>query len=149
MKRTNRLLALVLIVLIAVLVYRNNKKLDNPIKTEPAKVETIEGSDLKRVILTTKAAERLGIETAPVRLTNLTQSALRRLVVPYASIIYDLNGETWVYTSPEPLAFVRHPIIVDYIEGETVYLISGPDVGTDVVIVGVAEIYGVETGVGK
>lgn len=149
MNRINKLLLVILIILIGFLFYQSKKKSDIPVKSEPAKVETIEGSDLKRVILTTKAAERLGIETAPVRLTNLTQSALRRLVVPYASIIYDLNGETWVYTSPEPLAFVRHPIIVDYIEGETVYLISGPVVGTDVVTVGVAEIYGVETGVGK
>jgi hypothetical protein len=33
----------------------------------PAKLEQIPGSDLKRVVLTPKAAERLAIETAPVR----------------------------------------------------------------------------------
>jgi hypothetical protein len=33
---------------------------------KPAHVEPIEGTDLKRVVLTEKAAERLGIETTPV-----------------------------------------------------------------------------------
>lgn len=35
-------------------------------KIEPAQVEAIEGSDLKRVILTERAAERIDLQTAPV-----------------------------------------------------------------------------------
>lgn len=109
-------------------------------KIQSAKVEPIEGSDLKRVTLTSKASERLGIETAPVRYN---------LVVPYASVIYGLHGETWVYVNPKPLIFVRNPIVIDYIDGDLAYLREGPSNGTEVVTIGVAELYGAETGVGK
>ena len=42
------------------------QKSDTSSKIAPAKVERIEGTDLKRVILTAKAAERLGIKTVPM-----------------------------------------------------------------------------------
>ena len=72
-----------------------------------------------------------------------------RLVVPYASLLYDLNGETWIYISPEPLQFLRVPVVVDYIKDDLVVLVDGPPVGTKVAIVGVAELHGADTGVGK
>ncbi len=221
---------------------------DTPTKIEPATVEHIEGTDLSRVILTPKAAERLGIETVAVREVEVTrkrtpggevvpspadkvadigptwvrvplnesdlqqvdrsQSALvlagddldaalmatpveapaagdaqqttgalyydviesagrelvpgqrvrvettlsgsgtLRKVVPHSSLIYGAHGETWVYTSPEPLSYVRHPVSVDYIENDLAVLSDGPPVGTDVVTVGVAELYGTEFEVG-
>ena len=69
-------------------------------------------------------------------------------VVPYSSVIYDLDGATWVYTSPEPLTYVRHLITVSYIEGDRAVLLSAPPNGTEVVAVGVAELFGVEAGIG-
>jgi membrane fusion protein, multidrug efflux system len=69
-------------------------------------------------------------------------------VVPYSSVIYDLNGVTWTYTSPEALTFVRHPISVDYIEGDVAVLTDGPSSGTTIVVVGGAELFGTEFGVG-
>jgi hypothetical protein len=71
------------------------------------------------------------------------------MVIPYAAVIYDLHGETWTYTSPEPLTFVRQAITVDYIEGDMAVLSDGPAAGTQVATVGVAELYGADTGVGK
>jgi hypothetical protein len=44
----------------------------------PAKVERIEGTDLKRVTLTEKAVERLGIETAPVRVVRVQRKRMVR-----------------------------------------------------------------------
>jgi hypothetical protein len=70
------------------------------------------------------------------------------MVIPYSSVIYDLHGDTWTYTSPEALTFVRHPINVDYIEGDVAVLTDGPSPGTAIVIVGAAELYGTEFGVG-
>lgn len=113
----------------------------------PAVIEDIEGSDFKRVILTEKAAERLGIQTALVREEQV--DGTQRLVVPYAALIYGLNGETWAYIRPGPLTFVREAITVDFIEGDIVVLLVGPPIGTEVVTVGVAELYGAETGVSK
>lgn len=72
-----------------------------------------------------------------------------KLVVPFASLIYDLNGETWIYISPEPLQFLREQVVVDYIKDNLVVLKEGPPAGTKVVTVGVAELHGSDTGVGK
>ena len=72
-----------------------------------------------------------------------------RLVVPYSSLIYDIYGDTWVYVNPESRQFLRVPVVVDYIQGENVYLVDGPAAGTTVVTVGVAELHGTDTGVGK
>ena len=72
-----------------------------------------------------------------------------QLVVPVASLLYDLNGETWIYISPEPLQFLRFPVVVDYIKDDMVVLVAGPPVGTIVAIVGVPELHGADTGVGK
>ena len=220
-------------------------------KSSPSKVEPIEGSDLKRVVLTEKAAERLGIQTAPVQESSetrqwivggqvaaspgagggamlirvpISKSELARIdqnqgarvlpfddaedsdeeeaegldaeeadkpedadpevaavyysvqnpgkqvlaqgqpvrvelalathgtplkVVPYAAVIYDVAGKTWVYTNPEPLVFVRQSISVDYVEDDLAYLTDGPAAGTQVVTIGGAELYGAETGVSK
>jgi hypothetical protein len=108
-------------------------------KINPATLEEIEGSDLKRVILTEKAAERIDVQTAPVNGN----------VVPYAAVIYDTEGNTWVYTNPAPLTFVRASIVIDHIEGDQAFLSQGMESDAPVVTVGVAEIYGAETGVSK
>jgi hypothetical protein len=83
-----------------------------------------------------------------VELSLLGSEALQK-VIPYAAVLYDLHGETWVYTNPNPLVFIRHPILVDYIENEQAVLIEGPPAGTAVATVGVAELFGTEFGVGK
>jgi hypothetical protein len=229
---------------------------DGPGKIEPSRLEPIEGSDFQRVVLTEKAAERLGIQTVPLAeeqvvrtrtvggkvvavpeaeagpvwaqvsmtqsdldqvdrdqptfvlalddeeeeedrgwpaepdegpgfddpedvdlpgedlaeelyylisnpehglavgqavLVELTLSAQQMLhkVVPYAAVLYGVHGETWVYSNPEPLVYVRLPIVIDFIEGDLAFLSEGPQVGTAVVTVGAAELFGTETGVSK
>ena len=114
----------------------------------PAKVEHIEGSEFSRVTLTEKAAQRIDLQTDQVREVKVKRSATKRRVVPYSSLIYDPNGQTWVYTSPHPRTFVRHKVEVDYIEGDVVVLNDGPPTGTVVASVGVAELYGTEFEVG-
>jgi hypothetical protein len=118
-----------------------------PAKIEPATIEKIEGTELNRVTLSEKAMQRLDIQTAPVREEQV--DATPRKVIPYAAVIYDLQGKTWAYTSPKPRTFVRHPITVEHIEGDIAVLADGPPVGSEVATVGVAELYGSDTGVGK
>lgn len=108
-------------------------------KVTPSRLEPIEGTDLSRVILTERAAQRLGIETV----------AASENEVPYAAIIYDVEGNTWIYTNPAPLTFVREPIVIDHIDGDTVILAEGLNAELKVVTVGVAELWGTETGVSK
>ena len=70
-------------------------------------------------------------------------------VIPYSAVIYSPNGRAWTYTSTEPFAFVRHPIEIDYIDGDRVILKEGPATGSPVVTVGTAELWGVEIKNGK
>jgi hypothetical protein len=106
-----------------------------------ATVEEVEGSDVPRVILTEDAVGRLGIQEADVVRSG------RETVIPYAAVFYTASGDTWTYTNPEPLTFVRVPISVDHIDGDRVFLTDGPAVGTAVVTLGSAELFGTETGV--
>jgi hypothetical protein len=80
---------------------------------------------------------------------TLVGSSMPRKLIPHAALLYDAHGDTWVYTNPAPLVFVRQHISVNYIEGDRVVLFAGPPTGTAVVTVGAAELYGAETGVGK
>ncbi len=114
----------------------------------PAKVEHIDGSELSRVILTERAIQRIALQTDQVREQRVSRSASPRRIVPYSSLIYDPQGKTWVYVSPQPRTFIRHAVVVDYIAGDIAVLKDGPPVGTVVASVGVAELYGTEFGVG-
>jgi hypothetical protein len=115
-----------------------------PATEEPAHVEHVEGSQIARVTLTASAAERIDVQTDPVR----SGSGPARLVVPYGALLYDANGRTWVYTSPDELVYERAPIAVVAIRGERVLARRGPQPGTEVVVVGAAELWGAEFGVG-
>src|ERR671918_3024605 len=72
---------------------------------EPAKVEA-DG----RITLTEMASQRLGLQTAPISEADVGGRIQK--VVPYAALLYGLNGETWLYTGLEPLVFVRQPITI-------------------------------------
>ncbi len=108
---------------------------------DPATIQAIEGTDLTRVVLTSEAAKRIGVRTAPAR-----AEAGKRTVIPYDAVLYDPNGDTWTYTSPKHLVFVRQDITVDRIDGDRAILSAGPASGTPVVTVGALEIWGVEYG---
>lgn len=106
---------------------------------EPATLKSVKGrDDLKRVTFTAEGAERVGLKTVPIRRSG------GREVVPYAALIYEPEGQAYVYTSPKRLSFVRAEIQVDRIDGDRVLLSAGPPAGTDVVTVGAAEVYGAE-----
>ena len=105
---------------------------------EPAKLEPIRGTDAKRVKFSAEGAKRVGLETAQVREDG------QRKIVPYAAVIYNPEGDTFTYTSPEPLVYVREEVKVDYVDGDRVVLSEGPSVGTEIVTVGAAEVYGTE-----
>lgn len=112
-------------------------------KTPASQVKLIDGTKLRRVTLTPKAAQRLDIQTM-----TISEEASGRKIAPYASIVYDLAGDAWVYTNPEPLVYIRHGIVIEMIKGRDAFLKEGPPVGTQVVTVGVTELYGTEKGVG-
>ena len=148
-------------------------KTEMPAQSKPAKTEAVQGTELSRVTLSPKAAERLDIKTAAMRdeqvkarksspagagaakptaagagakeRVDVAMSSTRK-VVPTSAVLYDAKGKTWVYTNPEPLVFVRHAVSIDYIDGDRAVLTDGPVSGTAVVTVGAAELLGTEYG---
>jgi hypothetical protein len=113
----------------------------------PATVTPIEGGDLHRVTLTSTAADRAGIKTEPVRAAAAPDGSGQSLVVPVGALVYDNEGQTWVYVSTQPLTYVRERVTVTRIDGDTAVLQSGPAAGTPVASVGAAELLGAENGV--
>ena len=104
----------------------------------PAKLEPIKGTDVKRVIFDAEGAKRVGLQTAPIRQNG------QETVVPYDAVIYTPDGSEYTYTAPKPLTYVRQGISIDHVVGDSVMLHDGPPVGTEVVTVGAAEVYGTE-----
>ena len=112
------------------------------IDNDPGSIEHVDGSVSERVILTQEAVKRLRVETTPVA------RAGKGLTVPDTAIFVDPEGAWWVYTNPEPGVYVRHEIAIKGEHDGRVLLTAGPRAGTDVVTVGVAELYGIEAEVG-
>ena len=136
-----RLLRTVLVVAIAGVAAAGCKEVEEETAKgyEPASTEAVKGGgDVKRVTFTAEGARRVGLRTAPVRHSGDEE------VVPYAALVYDAEGRTWVYGRTGSLTFVRRRVDVDRIQGTRAFLSRGPAAGTRVVTVGAAEVYGTE-----
>jgi multidrug efflux pump subunit AcrA (membrane-fusion protein) len=92
--------------------------------------------------LTAEAARLLGVRTERVR----SEGAAGHTVIPHDAVLYDADGGTWTYTSPNPLVYQRADIRVARIDGVSAILTRGPPAGTRVVTAGATEIWGVEYG---
>ena len=97
-------------------------------------------------------------DSAPKSLT-LTADAVRRLelqtvvvkdatAIPFSAVLYDKTGAPWVYSSPQARTYVRVPVTIEKVVGDTAELSAGPGVGTVVVTQAAIKLYGAETGVG-
>ncbi len=71
------------------------------------------------------------------------------LVVPWAAVLYDIHGTTWVYEKTAKTVFRRRRVLVRYTTDDLAVLAAGPKVGTEVVVDGAAELFGTEFGTGK
>ena len=113
----------------------------DPGLAEVATVDEAEDGGPGVITLSEPAERRLGIETSRVA----TDPA--GLVIPYAALVYETDGSTWVFVRREPLVYQRTEVAVAGKTGDQVAITSGPPAGTEVVTVGVAELVGVETGI--
>jgi hypothetical protein len=104
----------------------------------PAVIEEIEDSDVMRVTLTDDAAARIGLELASAQRNG------EYTAIPYAALIYDGDGEPWVFEADGELTFVRTEVIVDRVDGDVAWLSEGLSHGDRVVTVGATELYGAE-----
>jgi hypothetical protein len=109
---------------------------------EPAQLVAVEGSDQEAIVVEPAAVDRVGIATEPVA------DGAAGTTMPAAAVYYGTDGATWAYTNTDPNTYLRVPITVADIQGDTAYVTDGPAAGTQVVVVGLAELFGVEEGVG-
>jgi hypothetical protein len=75
---------------------------------------------------------------------QMSGSDEKQKVVPYGAVYYDAKGAPWVYVNGTPLTYQRQRIGVERIVGDLAVLSEGPAVGTPVVTVGAAMLYGAE-----
>ena len=109
----------------------------------PASVEDVADGVVPRITLTERAVERLAITT------DIVQETEDGYVVPSAAVLITTDGSYWVYTNPEPLVYLRSEIRPVTEADKQAFFSEGPPVGTPVVVAGVPELYGTETGIGK
>lgn len=85
----------------------------------------------------------------PIQIVLPLKGEAQSLVVPRAAILRDIHGIAWVYIRSAENEFRRHRVEVEFTTEEHSILSAGPDVGTDVVVDGAAELFGTEFGAGK
>jgi hypothetical protein len=106
-----------------------------------ASVEPSPDGGPARLHLTEESVLRLGLETVPVT------GGAGTLAVPYAAVVYDAEGASWVFVEVEDRVYQRAPITIAAIDGDAVALRDGPAPGAEVVTVAAAELVGVEAGI--
>ncbi len=75
-------------------------------------------------------------------------SRAQSLVVPFKAVLYDIHGGAWVYEQTAEHVYVRRRVSVEYVDGDSAILVSGPEPGSKVVTDGAVELFGTEFGVG-
>ncbi len=114
-------------------------ELDSPVALGP-----VRSTGVSELTLDPEALERLGLVTAPVR-----AAGEGRRIVPYSAVLYDPEGVPWTYVATSPLTFVRQRLRIVAIDGVVAVMNRGPAVGTKVVSIGGAELYGAEIDFGS
>jgi hypothetical protein len=145
MHKLNRLTVAVLVTLALSLAAceKGSAVLAKPEAPRVVMVGKADPSGIKRITLKEIESKRLGIDFVEVTKTG------ERLTMPYNALLYDPSGGEWAFAGIEPNVYARTALKVEAIEGDKVYLSSGPAVGTKLVTNGAAELYGIEFGVGK
>jgi len=115
----------------------------NLVESQPYELEPIKGTDIQRVKLADEIAANLDLQTAVVRGNGEGK------VVPHSALIYNPDGEVFVYTKPEPRTYVRAAVKVRRVVGDRAELSDGPPSGTEVVTVGPAELLATEYEIGN
>lgn len=68
------------------------------------------------------------------------------LTVPWAAVVFDIHGGTWVYEQTGPHKYTRRRVLVAHTQGADAVLADGPAAGVKVVTAGVQQLFAAETG---
>jgi multidrug efflux pump subunit AcrA (membrane-fusion protein) len=105
---------------------------------QPYTVEGPEDAAIKRIKMEDGTAALL-----PVELKTVRQEGGRK-VVPHNAVIYNPDGGSFVYTKPKAETYIRAPIEIVRVDGNTAELSKGPRTGTTIVTTGSAELLATE-----
>lgn len=108
--------------------------------SEAATVERNASTGIAKITLTGRAVQRLELKTDQVK----PGAAVAEVLLPYAALLYDASGKTWVYTNPEERVYQRQAVTVAKVEAGVVTATAGPPAGSAIVTVGAAELFGAE-----
>ena len=70
-------------------------------------------------------------------------------MVPWSAVLHDIYGGTWVYESLGDHVYVRRRVEVKDVVDDFAVLTRGPAAGTEVVVVGAAELFSTEFSTSK
>ena len=137
--RLPRMLAAGLAVLASALVLGACSEVESNVRdNQPYEVIGAEDAPIKTVKMEDATAALL-----PVRLAEVRQDG-RRKVVPHNAVIYNPDGESFVYTKPKAETYIRAPIEIVRVNGDDATLSKGPPAGTRIVTTGSAELLATE-----
>ena len=118
----------------------------SPIEGPPLSDMNSASSDFYYKIDNSDGQFRIGMR---VKVELMQHSQEYQLVIPFSSIVYDINGGTWLYVKKQENQFSRQRVEIANIIIDTAILRKGVSAGVEVVITAVAELYGTEFGGGK
>jgi len=107
-------------------------------ENQPYTVEGPEDAAIKKIKMEDATAALL-----PVRLATVREQGNRK-VVPHSAVIYNPDGDAFVYTKPKAETYIRAPIDIVRVNGDRAVLSDGPPVGTTIVTTGSAELLATE-----
>jgi hypothetical protein len=107
-------------------------------EAQPYKVQPIKGTDRNLVSMADETAGLLPVRTTEVREID------GKKVVPHDALIYNPDGDVFVYTKPKSETYVRRPVRVERVTGDRAWLAAGPETGTTIVTTGSAELLATE-----
>jgi hypothetical protein len=125
---------------------------DEGIADDSVRVEDTPGTEAKTLVFSDEAKAHLDIQTEPGREIEASREGTAvglRVAIPHSAVIYDAEGDTWVYVSPAPDTFIRKHVVIEFMNADHIFLSSGVTANDTVVTVGVPELRGAEFGVGE
>lgn len=106
------------------------------VKISPAHV------DKNSVTFTKESVIRLGLRSETIYLG-------RNVEVPNSALVFESDGSCWIYLRDEALKYHRIPVILIKVLDDKATVSSEFREKANVVVSGVAELFGTESGVGK
>ena len=117
------------------------RRVTAPLKADPSAASVDLYYELPGTGLSLRPGERVMVEV-PLKGTE------RGLVVPEASVLYDIHGDAWVYEDLGGNAYARRRVQIARHVGDRAVIARGLAEGAKVVTAGAAELFGTEFGAG-